>query len=68
MISKNTRPYKAGDSLGKSLTEVANILYLLGNRAEFLLGLKESVSDALDTAERAIENKSKAYIDKMGGN
>jgi len=47
MISRNSRPYKAGRQLGDALSETGNILYLLDNREEYLLGLKERLDEEL---------------------
>ncbi len=40
MTSKNTRPYRAGLLMAEALCEVANILYLLDNRLEYLSGIE----------------------------
>lgn len=48
-ISKKSRPYLAGRQLGESLCEVGNILYLMDNRVEFLVGLVERVDEELES-------------------
>ena len=47
MISRNSRPYKAGRQLGDALSETGNILYLLDNREQYLFGLKERLDEEL---------------------
>ena len=51
MISRNTRPYRAGRELGNGLCEVGNILYLKDNREQFLLGVKERLDSELEEME-----------------
>jgi len=47
-ISRKTRPYLAGRQLANALCEVAHILYLLDNKAQFLMGLKERIDEELE--------------------
>lgn len=51
MISRKTRPYRAGKQTASALCETAHILYLLDNRSQYLLGIKERIDEELSSLE-----------------
>ena len=67
MISRNSRPYRAGKQMGDALCEIGNILYLIDNRQEYLSGLKERIEQELSEIEKRKDRKEREYAAKVGG-
>lgn len=57
MLIKLTRPYKAGNQVAKALAEIANCLYLLDNRLQYLSGIKNIIDIEIDIVKQDIVNK-----------